>query len=77
LSQTTVKVRSNGPYLIDGEFSVIDAEGRPFGLAGRRTIALCRCSKSDNLPFCDGTHGKTGFKSECPARELPPPVPKP
>ncbi len=76
MSQTTVKVRNNGPLRIEGDFVVLDAEGRPFGLAGRTNVALCRCGQSESKPFCDGAHGKAGFSSECPARELPPPVPK-
>ena len=76
MSQTTIRVRKNGPFRIDGDFTILDAEDRPFGLAGRTSIALCRCGRSDNVPFCDGKHRTTDFQSECPARELPPPVPK-
>ena len=26
-------------------------------------IALCRCGKSQNRPYCDGMHTKNGFKA--------------
>ena len=76
MSQTVIRIRKNGPLSIEGDFTILDAEDRPFGLAGRTSIALCRCDRSANRPFCDGAHKTTGFQSECPARELPPPVPK-
>lgn len=30
-------------------------------LEGDPPIALCRCSQSDNKPYCDGTHKSCGF----------------
>jgi CDGSH-type Zn-finger protein len=66
---TKVTVRANGPYFLEGDFTLLDAAGKPFGLGGKTTVALCRCGQSSNKPFCDGTHGKVGFVSECPARE--------
>lgn len=74
---TTIQVRSNGPLRLEGEITLIDAAGNPFGLGGRTVVSLCRCGHSENKPFCDGSHGRNGFQSECPARELPPPAPKP
>jgi CDGSH-type Zn-finger protein len=77
MAEVKVTVRNNGSLRVEGEISVVDAEGRPFGLAGRTTVSFCRCGQSSDKPFCDGTHGKVGFQSVCEARQLPPPAPKP
>lgn len=74
---TKVTIFNNGPISIEGEFTVHDAQGNAFDLAGRTTIGLCRCGHSENKPFCDGGHKRMGFDSTCPARALPPPKPKP
>ncbi len=71
-----VTILNNGPIRIEGEFTIEDPEGISFGLAGRTVISLCRCGLAENKPFCDGSHGRNGFSSECKARELPPPKPK-
>jgi CDGSH-type Zn-finger protein len=71
-----ISVVHNGPIRIEGDFSICDPEGRAFGLAGRTLISLCRCGQSQNKPFCDGSHGRTGFQDTVTARELPPPKPK-
>lgn len=71
-----VTIFNNGPIRVEGEFTIVDAEGKEFGLGGRAAIGLCRCGLSENKPFCDGTHARQGFASACPARELPPPKPK-
>jgi CDGSH-type Zn-finger protein len=67
---------NNGPLRLEGEFSVCDATGKEYGLAGRTVLSLCRCGFSANKPFCDGAHARHGFQSTCEARELPPPKPK-
>jgi CDGSH-type Zn-finger protein len=77
MSDFKVTVRNNGPYRLEGDITIVDEQGRPFGLAGRTLVSLCRCGHSANKPFCDGTHGKVGFESVCEARDLPPPAPKP
>jgi CDGSH-type Zn-finger protein len=72
-----ITVRRNGPLRIEGEdLALLDEAGSSFGLAGRAVISLCRCGHSENKPFCDGSHNRVGFQSECPARELPPPKPQ-
>jgi CDGSH-type Zn-finger protein len=77
MAETKVIVRNNGPYRLEGADLVItDEAGRAFGLAGRTVVSLCRCGHSANKPFCDGSHARVGFQSECAAFELPPPKPK-
>jgi CDGSH-type Zn-finger protein len=76
MSDFKVIVRNNGPLRLEGEIAILDQDGKPFGLAGRTVVSLCRCGHSGNKPFCDGTHNKIAFASVCPARELPPPAPK-
>ncbi len=76
MSETKITPRDNGPLFVEGTFTIVDASGKPFGLAGRTAVALCRCGHSENKPFCDGSHKKVGFQSVVQARDLPPPAPK-
>ena len=76
MAGATITIRDNGSIRIEGEFTILDQQGRPFDLAGRTTISLCRCGQSGNKPFCDGTHRSCGFASVIEARALPPPAPK-
>ena len=55
----TIKIRENGPYLVDGDFTLVDHNGNEVPLTKR---ALCRCGGSTMKPFCDGTHSKIGFQ---------------
>jgi CDGSH-type Zn-finger protein len=74
---TKITVNSNGSIRVEGDFEILDPQGRAFGLAGRTAIGLCRCGHSANKPFCDGSHKSSGFQHLCEARDLPPPAPKP
>ena len=76
MAATKITVRTDGSIRVEGDFEVVDQDGKAFGLAGRNKIGLCRCGHSENKPFCDGAHRRQGFESACPARDLPPPVPK-
>ncbi|RME75313.1 MAG: CDGSH iron-sulfur domain-containing protein [Chloroflexi bacterium] len=57
-----IKGRENGPYLIEGTATYVDADGNEQTTQGT-TIALCRCGGSANKPFCDGTHRKINFEA--------------
>ncbi len=59
-----IKIRliKNGPLMVEGPVEVYDANGK-LVKEGTRTV-LCRCGKTGNQPFCDGTHTREGWKSE-------------
>ena len=61
----------NGPYLVRGDFELLDHDGNLID-ARRRTIALCRCGASRTKPFCDGTHKTIGFEAPGEADGGPP-----
>ena len=50
MAGTKIIVKDNGSLRIEGDFSIVDAEGKEFGLAGRTAISLCRCGHSQNKP---------------------------
>lgn len=59
-----IKALKNGPYLIPGPVVVVDENGQEHTMEGK-TVALCRCGRSANKPFCDGSHKKdAGFEAE-------------
>ena len=59
----TVRLRRNGPYVIDSEdVRIIDWNGQEYRVE-RRPVALCRCGASTTKPFCDGTHSRIGFQA--------------
>ncbi|HYR09976.1 MAG TPA: CDGSH iron-sulfur domain-containing protein [Longimicrobium sp.] len=57
----TILARNNGPYLVEGPFRLIDADGTEYPLEAGRKYSLCRCGASTRKPFCDGTHSRIGF----------------
>ena len=60
---TTIKVRKNGPYLIQGDaVTLVDWNGAPYQIP-TRPFVLCRCGASSTKPFCDGTHSRIGFQA--------------
>jgi CDGSH-type Zn-finger protein len=62
MSEVTITPRDNGPYLVTGPATLVDADGTEYDISERNTIALCRCGGSATKPFCDGTH-KIGFEA--------------
>lgn len=58
-----IEFRPAGPAVITGEFMLKElVRDKEHPLPGSRMVSLCRCGASHNLPYCDGTHFKEGFK---------------
>jgi uncharacterized Fe-S cluster protein YjdI len=56
----TIKVLKNGPYKVSGNCRLIKANGE--AVETGKVFALCRCGASKKMPFCDGTHLRSGFQ---------------
>jgi uncharacterized Fe-S cluster protein YjdI len=48
----------NGPLLVRGPIRVVKPDGTEENVT---RAAFCRCGKSENKPFCDGSHRSCGF----------------
>lgn len=77
MAATKITIKDDGSIRVEGDFEILDPQGRAFGLGGRTSVSLCRCGHSATKPFCDGSHRRVGFVDKVEARELPPPAPKP
>lgn len=61
-AETIVEATKDGPLMVYGNVTIKDAQGTLTKKAN--ATAFCRCGASENKPFCDGSHRKTGFKAE-------------
>ncbi|MCL2629585.1 MAG: CDGSH iron-sulfur domain-containing protein [Alphaproteobacteria bacterium] len=79
-----IKISKDGPYLVHGiskiaekiiltdenGISVKYGDGQVFQI-NIDPIAICRCGKSKNAPFCDGSHIEGKFDGTCVAPKTP------
>ncbi len=68
-----IKIVKNGPYIVSGgiplyeQIIITDEAGHTKDLIDEKefplqdTYTLCRCGKSKNKPYCDGTHNDINF----------------
>ncbi|NTW72599.1 MAG: iron-binding protein [Eubacteriaceae bacterium] len=54
--------RVSGPIFVKGYIPIESADGSIY--EERNRIALCRCGKSKNKPFCDAAHITAGYKDK-------------
>jgi uncharacterized Fe-S cluster protein YjdI len=55
----TITVQADGPTLVRGPVTLELPSGAP---QARSSFALCRCGRSKEAPFCDGSHATAGFR---------------
>ncbi len=48
MADVTITPTDNGPYVVKGQFKVIDGAGNEFEV--KETALLCRCGQSGNKP---------------------------
>ena len=65
MADVTIRMRANGPIVVEGPFKLIDSTGNAFELDySKPGVALCRCGQSSRRPFCDGSHKACSFVSD-------------
>lgn len=57
-----IEPKINGPYLVRNLKSLKNSKGAEIS-PEKDVVFLCRCGKSNNKPYCDGTHKKIEFSS--------------
>lgn len=59
-AEPSIAVEKNGPYHVTGGVVLLNEPRRQGADPNRYT--LCRCGKSKNKPFCDGSHWEAKFE---------------
>ncbi|SCY91506.1 CDGSH iron-sulfur domain-containing protein [Alkaliphilus peptidifermentans] len=55
-SDAVIIISAKGPITVRGDVELIDEDESIKQLKAQKRYTLCRCGKSKNQPFCDGTH---------------------
>ena len=64
-----MQVKANGSIRVTGEVDFVDAAGNV--VRTESNFSLCRCGRSKEKPFCDGSHRDNNFQA--PAFDQPVP----
>jgi len=54
VSTPVIELIKNGPMRISGNYSITDEKNNK--ISEGKEVYLCRCGKSLNKPYCDGSH---------------------
>lgn len=70
--EPSIGVEPDGSLWVRGGIPVVSEDGTPYEVRNRQT--LCRCGRSRNKPFCDGTHKQVGFVDAVDTSVSAPPI---
>ena len=59
--QPSLATIKDGPLWVRGGIEMEAEDGFVYEALNRKT--LCRCGRSSNKPYCDGTHKEVGFEA--------------
>jgi len=57
--EPSIGIEPNGPMWVRGRIQIVSEDGTEWEVRNR--VTLCRCGRSRNKPYCDGTHQRVGF----------------
>jgi CDGSH-type Zn-finger protein len=58
--EPSIAIQRDGPLWVRGGIPIVSEDATPWEVRNR--VTLCRCGRSNNKPFCDGTHVEVGFR---------------
>ncbi len=61
-TKPSIAPAKNGPLIVKRLERFANSRGD--AIATKEAMALCRCGRSSNKPFCDGTHAKVDFNDQ-------------
>jgi CDGSH-type Zn-finger protein len=63
VTEARIDLEPNGPLVVHGPATIVDADGNERHVPEGHVVKLCRCGHSGNKPFCDSTHRTVDFVS--------------
>jgi CDGSH-type Zn-finger protein len=63
MSGARIEFEPNGPLIVFGPATIVDADGNEKQVEAGHSVRLCRCGHSGTKPFCDSTHHVVDFVS--------------
>lgn len=58
-----ITIVGGGPYKVEAGCELVGPDGRSIETREGKAFFLCRCGRSSNKPFCDGTHNRVDWEA--------------